>query len=567
MSGHWLVLAAREGDIDATCRFLKTPAVDVNAKDMYGKTALIAAAENGRVEIVRLLLKARGIDVNTKDGYGSALFWASHKGHEDIVRLLLNVPGIDVNASMTALMGAALTGRADIVRLLLRVPKIDVNVKDVEGNTALMLAAKRRHLDIVRMLLRVPGIDVNAKNRYGKTALMMFASSSEGSMTHASTAKSNDIVQMFLNVPGIDVNFNAFFNQNIPLPASMLQDAKNRVVKRTRGMNSRDIMKELEQWTTIHHRDIQNARSRFTGSFIRPSVYQTNAALATYLSNHATRAPNTPRRWAEVTCLYRGIHGMQADTLRKYGYMHAPGFIATSRSRSVSVRFMKMRKSSIMIKLDVKRSIPQGTPWIWFHNNNSNTEDENNPWSEVLEDEVLLPPGSLFVVPSGITHERLYDLVRVFHNLSRSRLVQSKVKRIAPDTWQYGDTEAVVTQKSTVLHVTFKSLAKVSLMQKASAALAILSKIAESVRNMTKVCVHKCGKELAIVLGYVWNERRYPQPKIAFTDLDANIAAQNVVNAIYIPDVHATSLINTRTPIINKKLASQPKSKKRKTCP
>lgn len=57
------------------------------------------SAEIGNTDMVKLLI-AKGLDVNAKDKYGrTALMCAARGGHAEIMRLLLD-SGADVNAKM-----------------------------------------------------------------------------------------------------------------------------------------------------------------------------------------------------------------------------------------------------------------------------------------------------------------------------------------------------------------------------------------------------------------------------------------------------------------------------------
>jgi len=63
-----LISAAERGDT-AVVKALLAKGVKVNARDIYGSTALILAAGNGHLGVVRALL-AKGAVVNAKDSYG-----------------------------------------------------------------------------------------------------------------------------------------------------------------------------------------------------------------------------------------------------------------------------------------------------------------------------------------------------------------------------------------------------------------------------------------------------------------------------------------------------------------
>ena len=82
-----LIEAARKGDTEKVQALLAKDA-DVNAKAIYGTTALMFAALEGHPDTVQALL-AKGADVNAKDNYGTtALITAKKKGHKEIVQLL-----------------------------------------------------------------------------------------------------------------------------------------------------------------------------------------------------------------------------------------------------------------------------------------------------------------------------------------------------------------------------------------------------------------------------------------------------------------------------------------------
>lgn len=112
--------AAERGDSNVVISQIKS-GDDVNAKDMWGNTALMWAAWRGHVEVVKILVEARA-DVNAKDNGGqTALMKAADQGHTDVVILLIDA-------------------------------KSDVNVKDKNGLTSLIVAAQNRHTDVIRIL-------------------------------------------------------------------------------------------------------------------------------------------------------------------------------------------------------------------------------------------------------------------------------------------------------------------------------------------------------------------------------------------------------------------------------
>ena len=86
--------AAISGDVDTVQAILAT-SVDVNARDSYGRTALMHAVDRGYIVIVPLLLEAgANPEIQAPDG-ATALFIAAVHGHAGIIALLMKT-GADV---------------------------------------------------------------------------------------------------------------------------------------------------------------------------------------------------------------------------------------------------------------------------------------------------------------------------------------------------------------------------------------------------------------------------------------------------------------------------------------
>jgi Ankyrin repeats (3 copies)/Ankyrin repeats (many copies) len=172
-----LMRAVDNGDVNAVRRLLAEGA-NVNAKDRWGRTALIHACGHGcRNEALVTALLQAGADANASDLSGDTPLTACIIGgvpetRTVVIRTLLRA-GTKVNATgvggNTPLMTAATNGKLDVVRDLLAAGA-DVNRENIRGESALMMAGRGGHEDIVRALIK-NGADVNAKDKEGRTAL------------------------------------------------------------------------------------------------------------------------------------------------------------------------------------------------------------------------------------------------------------------------------------------------------------------------------------------------------------------------------------------------------------
>lgn len=115
-----LVLAMQEGSLKTADVLLLHPAIQIDALNQAGESALMMAALKGEMAGVRTLL-ARGAKVN-QPGWSALHYAASGTEGSAAVRLLLE-KGAEVDAASpngsTALMMAAQYGSEDSVKLLL----------------------------------------------------------------------------------------------------------------------------------------------------------------------------------------------------------------------------------------------------------------------------------------------------------------------------------------------------------------------------------------------------------------------------------------------------------------
>ena len=135
---------------------------DVNARNRFGQTFLIAAIVLGNIEIVELLIDS-GADVNGVDSrfFKTALMHAVERNFCKAVELLIN-KGADVNFRRTR----------RCAKMLLEAGA-DVNVSTAKGESGLMFTAWHDDMKCAKLLLRAGAMvktrdtcDHNAIERY-----------------------------------------------------------------------------------------------------------------------------------------------------------------------------------------------------------------------------------------------------------------------------------------------------------------------------------------------------------------------------------------------------------------
>jgi uncharacterized protein len=159
------MVAVKSGNHEAV-RQLLGQAVDVNAPEVDGTTALHWSARGNDLETTRLLLRA-GAHADRANRYGvTPLSLAALNGNAAVMEALIAAganPAASVSGGQTMLMMAARNGNAEAISVLLA-HHVDVNAREeVLGETALIWAASENHADAITLLAK-NNADVNARS-------------------------------------------------------------------------------------------------------------------------------------------------------------------------------------------------------------------------------------------------------------------------------------------------------------------------------------------------------------------------------------------------------------------
>ena len=171
-----------------------------------GGSPIADAAKQGNTDAVRALIK-QAVDVNAAQGDGmTALHWAAMKNDSELAQLLLfagaNVKATTRIGAYTPLVLAAREGNATVIEPLLKAGA-DANSKTANGTTVLMLAAQAGSVDAVRTLLD-RGADINVKEPVRGLTPIMFAAASNRAPVIEMLAKRGADVKATSNT--IDLN-------------------------------------------------------------------------------------------------------------------------------------------------------------------------------------------------------------------------------------------------------------------------------------------------------------------------------------------------------------------------
>ena len=171
-----LMFAAALGDT-TLLKTLLDHGTDPNKRDPGGDTALMIAARNGHLNAVRILMHDSRTQVNLKNCKDkSALLYAAAQGHVEVFSILLVFGNATLNRERPfyghtdPFLVAASNGHYGICKRIIETG-MDVDFQDIEDHyTALQYAATNGHIECCRLLIDA-GANVNHVNDNGNSIL------------------------------------------------------------------------------------------------------------------------------------------------------------------------------------------------------------------------------------------------------------------------------------------------------------------------------------------------------------------------------------------------------------
>ncbi|KAL4736625.1 ankyrin repeat-containing domain protein [Aspergillus similis] len=163
-----LFLAILHSHDEAALLLIEDQRVNINYRDLWGRTPLMWALTCGRRKLVRALLQ-HGADANVCDGHSglTVLISEIRRPKARNVRLLLAHDKVDPNLpdrhSCTPLWAALDSWDVTMLKQLLSRPDLDVN-RPREGITPLLHAISNKQEDVAVLLLKHPSLDSTSIN-------------------------------------------------------------------------------------------------------------------------------------------------------------------------------------------------------------------------------------------------------------------------------------------------------------------------------------------------------------------------------------------------------------------
>jgi ankyrin repeat protein len=146
----------------------RLPSLQLDCVDAFGSTALILAAQNGHLEVVRYLLSLGAIDIDAQNKSGMTALICACKSDDllPLVQLLCNPPPAPSSTAPTTAAASSATpasapAPASVARKQPQRPA-NVNLRNRWGDTALLFASKMGNGSVCEWLIRVMKADIHA---------------------------------------------------------------------------------------------------------------------------------------------------------------------------------------------------------------------------------------------------------------------------------------------------------------------------------------------------------------------------------------------------------------------
>lgn len=214
-----LIMAVQYGDTELVSLLVKQKHININLRDIIGRSALHHASFYGFSEIVKILLHKKGVFLNEQSSEGmTPLHYGCMKDHPEIVSLLLKFRNIenneqvedttskfvvDVNAKTPWTLEAPIhfVKSASVLNIMIdEGQNLKLNAVDRNGLTILHIACKTMNREVANVLIKKAisdssSININAQDKYGKTPLY-----------YACLNSDLEIVKTLLQVNAIKIN-------------------------------------------------------------------------------------------------------------------------------------------------------------------------------------------------------------------------------------------------------------------------------------------------------------------------------------------------------------------------
>jgi ankyrin repeat protein len=191
--------------------------VDINKKDIHGRTKLQDSVMLGDHEMAKILIEY-GADLNSKDNKDqNVLYDALSYGNIDFIDHLLSLKNLDFNnidKENNNILQHSFSLANDEIALKLIKHGVNPNLRNKEGNTYLSIVAQRgiQSFKIIETALE-NGFDINSRVA-NKNTILMEVLSALSNIDSSDEARRNSLLAMGQKLIEIGINVNAVNNDN-----------------------------------------------------------------------------------------------------------------------------------------------------------------------------------------------------------------------------------------------------------------------------------------------------------------------------------------------------------------